>query len=294
MILKTTLMTTLSALILFANFSYGQYYADRGFDRKIPGYYSQTDFLMTSPSVFQEGLLGFANPANLNFLKYPEFRYYHTSDGDSNDSSLHGYTYSNNWGMMIAVPHMSFGMINHEYGELDATDYQISLGTGTEGYAMGMAYAWSRSDIDSLKHERIYKTSLIARPIKYLSLGLIIDFSLQSHSRQGVADFGIRPFGNSRLTLFGDMAMREKTKLNEAPWSAGAAIEIIPGIDFTGRYFSNESFTTGLTINFGKAGVGSQLYFNDKQEHAQTAYSYRIGGLRPSALPALVDKDKRS
>jgi len=291
--LKTTLMTILSALILVTNLSYGQLYSDRGFDRKIPGYYSQTDFLMTSPSVFQEGLLGFVNPANLNFLKYPETRYYYTADGGRDGTFPHIETYFKDWAAIFAVPHLSFGMINHEFGEFETTDYQISLGTGTAGYAVGMAYGWSSSDIDSLRHERIYKTSLIARPVKYLSLGLIVEYSIQSNSQQGVADIGIRPFGNSRLTLFGDMAMREKTKFNEAPWSAGAAIEIIPGINLTGRYFRDESITAGLTINFGKASIGSQLYFDDKQEHTQRAYSYRIGGLRPSVFPALVDKDKR-
>jgi protease-4 len=120
-----------------------------------------------------------------------------------------------------------------------------------------------------------------------------LDYSLQSDCQQGVADIGIRPFGNSRLTLFGDMAMREKTKFNEAPWSAGAVFEIIPGINLTGRYFRNEKFTAGLTINFGMASIGSQLYFDDKQDHTQNAYSYRVGGMRPSVFPGLVDKDKR-
>jgi len=292
-ILKKSLMTLIAAIVLFTNISNGQLYSDRGFDRKIPGYYSQTDFLMTSPSVFQEGLLGFVNPANLNFLKYPESRYYYTADGNRDGMFPHIETYFKDWAAIIAVPHLSFGLINHEFGEFEVTDYQISLGTGTAGYAVGMAYGWSSSDTDSLRHERIYKTSLIARPLKYLSLGLIVDYSMQSNSQMGVADIGIRPFGNSRLTLFGDMAMREKTKFNEAPWSAGAAVEIIPGISLTGRYFRDESFTAGLTINFGKAGFGSQLYFDDKQEHTQSAYSYRIGGMRPSVFPALVDKDKR-
>ncbi len=291
--MKSSLIIILAALLLSANFSYGQLYSDRGFDRRIPGYYSETDFLMTSPSVFQEGLLGFVNPANLNFLKFPESRYYYTTGGKNEGSLLNIAGYFKDWGAIFAVPHLSFGMVNHEYGESDVTDYQISLGTGTAGYAVGMAYAWSSSDDDSLKHEHIYKTSLIARPVKYLSIGLILDYSLQSDCQQGVADIGIRPFGNSRLTLFGDMAMREKTKFNEAPWSAGAVFEIIPGINLTGRYFRNEKFTAGLTVNFGMASIGSQLYFDDKQDHTQNAYIYRVGGMRPSVFPALVDKNKR-
>ena len=57
----------------------------------IPRYYSQHDFLTTSASVYRDGLLGFANPANLAYLESDESRFYWSTDGTDAGSF-------NNWG----------------------------------------------------------------------------------------------------------------------------------------------------------------------------------------------------
>ena len=51
-------------LLLIGTFANGQ----------TQSFYERFDFLNASPSVFQEGALGMANPANLRFLKNPEYR----------------------------------------------------------------------------------------------------------------------------------------------------------------------------------------------------------------------------
>lgn len=252
----------------------------------IPPYYRQNDFLMAASSVYYDGLLGFTNPANLSFLKAGEARYYWSTD-DRNAGSF------NNWGLFIAAPHIGFGMLRRHLGDLKTTDYRLSLGLGNDRASLGIGYGWSAANIENQESDRIFSSGLIVRPMKYLSVGLIGDFSFQSEAAQGVAEVGVRPLGDSRLTVFGDFAMQNKTEFNDAPWSAGAVYEIVPGVNLAGRYFENETFTAGLLINFGCESISNQFHFNDDQVHEYNSYSVRLGGFRPSFMPGLIDKGKR-
>ena len=254
-------------------------------EQAIPSHYSQHDFLMASSGAFNDGLLGFSNPAVLNFLKNSDSRFYWSTDGTDAVSF-------NNWGLFLGFPHVGFGVLQQKYGEFKTTDYRISLAGGEENIAFGLSYSWSKADTISLEHERLFKCGLLIRPLKYLSLGLTGDFSVESNARQGVAEIGIRPLGTPRLTLFADMAMQKETKFKDAPWSAGAIVEIVPGINFTGRYFESEAITAGLTIDFCKGSLSSQVHLDNNRDHAYNTYSVRTGSLRPSIFPAIIHKEK--
>ncbi len=252
----------------------------------MPSYYSRNNFLIGSSNSYYDGLLGYSNPANLSFLHDGETRFNWNTDRDDFGSF-------NDWGLFIAVPHLGFGMVKSDLGQWHSTDYQVSLGLGDDKHSFGLAYGWSSHSIDDLANEEVLKISSIDRDIKYMSIGLIGEFSLESKARQGIAEIGIRPLGNSTITLFGDLAIQRKMKLSNAPWSAGAAIEPVPGIHLVGRYFEDEAFTFGLTFDLGTAGVSSQLHYDDDQEHAYTSYSVRVGGMRPSFFPNIICKDRR-
>jgi protease-4 len=252
----------------------------------IPPYYSQNDFLMAPSSVYRDGLLGFSNPANLAFLRGGEGRFYWSTDG-TNAGSF------NNWGLFTGLGGLGFGMLHQETDNFKSTDYRISLSGGDDRISCGMAYGWSTSNIDTFKNESLFKTGLIFRPVRFVSLGLTGDFSFKTSARQGITEIGIRPLGTSLLTLFADMAMQKDTRFNDAPWSAGAAVEIVPGVSLTGRYFENEAFSAGLTIDFGRAHLASQIHFNDEQKHSYNTYSVRSGGRRSSVFPSLFFKEKK-
>ena len=256
-----------------------------GWSQAIPDYYSRSNFLFAPPSSFQDGLVGFTNPANLQMINKFESRFFWNTDG-TDLATLH------NWGFFTGVRGLGFGMLRQNIGDAKVSDYKISSGFGSEGMAFGLAYGWSTGDSLAMGRENLLTVSSLFRPNKYLSVGIIGNFSTESDAREGVLEVGIRPLGTPQITLFADGALQKETRITDAPWSAGAAVQLLPGIHLIGRYFENETFTAGLSINLGMAGVGAQAHFDSKQNHAYTSYMTRSGGMQPSIFPTLLEKNK--
>jgi len=249
-------------------------------------YYSRNNFLMTSPGAFNEGLLGFSNPANLGFLKSTESRFYWSSDGV--DAGSFG-----NWGFFFGAPNIGFGSQRQEFGDYHVTDYRFTLGFGSDIHCLGIGYGWSSGDKDIIGREKILSVGSIMRPFDFLSFGLVGNFSMQSPWNEGIAELGIRPLGTSRLTLFADAVLERGMRVEDVPWSLGTAIEVVDGINLTGRYFENESFTLGLSIDFGTGGLGSQTHYDKNSDLTHYTYYLRTGGMRHSIFPTMIEKDKR-
>ena len=251
----------------------------------LPDYYSRYNFLMAPPGAFQDGLVGFVNPANLAFLKTAESRFFWSTNG-TDASSLH------NWGSFTGVPGLGFGVQSQKFGDIRVTDYKISTGFGTGAFASGLAYGWSSGGNGAMGREKIISLGGIARPGKYLSLGLIGNFSLKSSAREGVAEFGFRPTGTSLLTLFADGAWQKGIDISDAPWSVGAAVEPVSGISLVGRYFKSKTFTISLAINFGHAEIGAQGHYDSDQNISHYTYSLRTGGLQPSVFSNMGQRNR--
>ncbi len=252
----------------------------------IPEYYSRYDFLMASPGVYNDGLVGFVNPANLILLKAPEMDFYLTARNGKFSAFDH-------WGLFTGCPGFSFGVQSIKIGNVRATDYKLSTGFGTDGNALGLAYGWSGGDYNASGRERLITAGTIVRPTRYFSIGAIGNFSLESSNREWAFDLGIRPLGTSKLTIFGDIALPDKFSFANSPKSAGAAFEIAPGINAVGRYFKGGAFTLGLALNLGRVGYSAQSHFDTGQNYSYTTYSVRSGGLRPSIFTPIFDKGKR-
>ncbi|UCD16988.1 MAG: S49 family peptidase, partial [Candidatus Zixiibacteriota bacterium] len=197
------------------------------------------------------------------------------------------------WGTYIAFPRLGFGVQRQEIGGTGVTDYRIGLADGSSALAIGVAYGWSKGDFDALGRERLVTAGGIIRPTRYLSLGLIGSLSLQSRANEGIAEIGVRPLGTSRLTVFADGAIQHGVPFKDAPFGAGAAVELARGICLVGRYFDSEAFTLGLTIDFGKFGIGSQSHYDADQNHAYYTHSVRLGGMKPSIFPELFETGRR-
>ncbi|UCD94129.1 MAG: S49 family peptidase, partial [Candidatus Zixiibacteriota bacterium] len=267
----------LSAFLLLASVTAAQSSA---------GYYQRNNFLMASPGAFEDGLLGFANPANLAWLKSGEARFFWSSDGV--DAGSFG-----NWGLFMGVPHLGFGVQRQEFGDFHVTDYRFSTAFGDRRKMFGLAYGWSGGNTDVIEREKLVSVGGLVRMCRYSSIGLTGSFAIGSKWSEGIAEIGVRPLGDSRLTLFADGAIERGMKLSDAPWSAGAAVQIIPGINLVGRYFESEAFTIGLTINFGCRGVGAQTHYDSDQDLSYYTYHVRAGALRPSLFPTIIHRDKK-
>jgi len=249
-------------------------------------YYSRNIFLMAPEGTFEEALLGFANPAALALLKSPEHRFYWSTD--CLDAASFG-----DWGYFAAVPHLGFGVQRQSAAGYHVTDYRLSLGSGTPAAMLGLSYGWSSGYAEFMGHERMFTISALVRSCKYSSIGLIGNFSTESDWNEVVGEIGIRPLGTSRLLFFADGAVQHGMNFSDAPWSAGAAVEVIPGISLVGRYFESEAFTFGINIDFGHAGLSQQSHYDRNQKLSHYSYQVRLGGLRPSVFPTALGENKR-
>jgi len=246
-------------------------------------YYSRNFFLMGSAGSFQNGLLGYANPANSKMLKNFNMRYYWTANaaGDLNTS---------NWGFFSAAPGLGFGMVRQRMDSSKITDYNLSLAMGNRQAAMGFSYTWSNGDKSAFNREKLFSVGLLYRPLRQVSVGLVGNFSVETSAREGVLELGLRPLGNRRFTVFGDYAIQKNQNIGDAPWSAGAALEILPGVNLTGRYFDSEAFTVGLNVSFGRGHISGQGYFDDNSERSINSFSVGLGDFTPNLFGSVFFK----
>ena len=254
-----------------------------GSEDAIPGYYNRSGFLFTPSGVYANGLLGFSNPANPALLEKTETRFSWSTDR-TNAWSL------DNWGLYIALPKLSYGYQRMNIGEYSLSDHRISLAFGSRAHAMGISYGWSRGDNDAFGRERILSLGSISRPNKYLSIGMTGTISVESKANELVADIGIRPLGSEKVTVFADAAIQYGMRFKNLQWSLGTAIEMAPGINLTGRYFENKTFTIGLNINFGKLTIGSQSHFNNDNKTTHYTHTIRTGGMMPNIFTNLFNR----
>ncbi|MFQ5709414.1 MAG: signal peptide peptidase SppA [bacterium] len=256
------------------------------FCQPIPNYYTRTNFLMAPPAAFADGLLGFANPANIALLAKPEARFYWSTDG-SDAFSLE------DWGVFTGIKHVGFAVQRQEFQGVGVTDFRITLGHGTRSFAVGLAYGWSAGKFDALGREKLFSGGTVLRPLRYVSFGLTGSFSLESSNWESVGEVGLRPLGTSGLTLFADAVIRKDVQLSDADWSAGATVQVVPGIDLVGRYFKSDAFTVGLRLNFGRTGLSTQGHFDSDANHAMNTQMVRAGGAKASVFPTLLHRAKR-
>ncbi|MGH1366657.1 MAG: signal peptide peptidase SppA [Calditrichia bacterium] len=236
--------------------------------------YERNQFLMGSSTSFQEGLLGFANPANAAQLQRFSGRFHWSTDEDE------GLSFRN-WGMFTGAKGIGFAAQSQKFGGVAVRDYQLSMAGGNSASAFGIGYSWAGGAKNAFNREKLFSLGWLVRPAKYLSLGFTGSLSTETSAREGFFEAGIRPLGNSRLTLFGDLAMQKRTRLDEAPWSAGAAVEVLPGLNITGRYFDSEAFTVGISITSGFGRIATQGHFDTQQEYSFSSYSFGFGDYAP-------------
>ncbi len=236
------------------------------------------DLLYGSPGTYGHGLLGYINPANLAMLDNPEMI---LSYADENDK----------YGIFSALPGIGFGVIYDRYDEFSVKDYRISTGFGNRKFAVGIGYGWSSGDTDYFSRDDVFTLGMLYRPSSMFSVGLSSSIS-DDGDREAVLDIGLRPFRNDRVSLFGDFAINRIDDENEDRWSAGIAFDVIDGLKITGRYISDKRFTVGMSLSFGKAGLGVLGSFDDESEHSYNTYSLRLGGNGKCLLKGFKQKDR--
>jgi len=254
----------------------------------IPSYYQQLDFNLTGPTSMPEAVGGYANPAVYALMPGAEAEYYWSSF-DSDEFQDVG-----RWGLFLGLKNLGFGVTHtrapFSSGEASVTDYRVGLGGGTRAFTFGLGYGWSGGDESVFGREDLMQVGAGYRPMRYLSLGGVWDFGTQSGARRELYDVGVRPLGDERLTVFGDVELARAggDYQDHPPYSVGAMVEIPAGLKLIGRYYddnlaADEGFSLALAYSFG-GGFGqgvargsAAVRFDSDNNHAYTNWGVRLG-----------------
>ncbi len=251
----------------------------------IPSYYQSLDYNLTSPSAFTEAVGGFANPSIYSMMPGGEFEFYWSSFDDAAFNPKR-------WGLFTGFENVGFGAnygkLRLPTGEVSVTDYRVALSGGTRGATLGVGYGWSGGDEDAFGRENLLQAGLTVRPSPYLSLAGAFNFSTESGANQQLVDAAVRPLGNDRVTLFGDMEFSSDELTDATPWSIGAMLEVPAGLKIIGRWFDGDDagedgFSVGLAYTIGPhfqqgvvRGSGVSRY-DDDNDHMLTNWGVRMG-----------------
>ena len=242
---------------------------------ELPSYYSRGTFDLTSPSALATAVGGYYNPAVYSMMPGKELEFYFS---DSKNPAVSGLE---RWGAFTGLKNLGFGFI-HDRG-LDAvgnltsvTDYRLALNGGTRAHSLGVSVGWQSGNKTAFNRTTIMQVGVVERFGRHVSLGINGTFSTEVSDQSGLFDLAVRPLGDERLTVFGDLEYPRGYSFKNSPWSAGAMLEIPSGVKLVGRYFENESFSLALAYTFG-GGINTgglrgsaQPYFDSSSNHAAT------------------------
>ena len=250
---------------------------------RIPSYYTNLDFNLTSPSTWATADGGYANPGVYPMMGGGESEFFWT---DQNLDVLSGWK---RWGLFLGGNNIGFGAIYNRtpdiegVGQFSVTDYRLALSGGIKSATLGMAYGWSGGDKDQFGRTRMIQLGTVQRWSRYVSWGAAGIFSTEKREQSGLFDIGVRPLGDQRLALFGDFELPYGVSLKNAPWSVGAMAEWPAGLRLVGRYFENETWNLAVVYSFGGAVNTGQLRisgsprFNTDSDVAYTNWGVRLG-----------------
>jgi len=236
-------------------------------------YRELSPYMQASPGAFKSGIYGFANPAILNYNRSNSdliFTFFnrHSDFGQFKDV-----------GIFQGNENIGLGAIYHEDIETGnyIVDYRYSLGFGDRDFSMGIAHGFVGGDKSSFKRANTF-SSMISRPMEYLSLGFSYITAYNNSDEEGVAEIALRPFGNDYpLTFFADAATFKFGDYSDLTWSGGVSWEFADGVRINGRYFDNKMINVGLDISFGTMGIGAINTSSEESKPFQS-YTVRLGG----------------
>ena len=251
----------------------------------IPSYYQHLDFNLTSPTAFTHAGGGYFNPSVYSMMPGGEGEVY-WSNFDQDDIGR--------WGLFTGFKNLGFGAVHNHVelpgGDVSATDYRVALSGGTHDVSMGLGYGWSGGDDeDAFDRERLMQLGLTWRLNHFISIGANETWGLQAGDRGELVDLALRPLGNDRFTVFGDVETHVTggDYDDNIPWSAGAMLEVPAGLKIIGRVADSDdtesTWSLALAYSFGGGfhqGVmrGSvQEHFDHENNGDVTTYGLRFG-----------------
>ena len=233
----------------------------------ITPYHERNDFLFTSPGAMKFGLYGYDNPALLSYVRQPDLL---VTWNDASDLTKR-------WGMFVGLPSVGFGMVREKIGGIAVADYHFSLAAGDRTLSTGISYGWTITDNPALDRSSLLTLGSLYRPLPFISAGVTYTSALNAKGYELAGDIAGRPLGSELVTVFADYILHRTPQLDQNMWSAGVAVEAMPGIRITARYFNTDAFALGLQFSLGRMGLETQAHYDGSQKHTYNSYGIRLG-----------------
>lgn len=255
-------------------------------DQAIPSYYDQLRYNLTSPGARSTSIGGYANPAFYGMLPGGE-TWFSWTDEDS----------LTNWGLFLGGPHIGFGVVRSDIpmglGETaGVNDYRFALSAGTKNATFGLGYGWSGGDEDRVGRSNLVQVGAAQRMGRYVSVGVVGNFATEKSFQSGLFDLAVRPLGDQKVTVFADLELPKGVGLSDAPWSAGAMLDLGPGLQLIGRYFEDDSYAFSIGYSFDVLSVFGSPRFSADDERTQTVWQGRLGFPQRNIFTETITEDR--
>ena len=273
--------------------------ATTAFPVSIPSYYQHLDFNLTSPTAFTDAAGGYFNPSVYSMMPGAEGEVYWSNFDEPGIGR---------WGLFTGMRNLGFGLVHNQVptsnGQISVTDYHIALSGGTRDVSMGVGFGWSGGhDEDLFDRQNLMQLGLTWRLNHFVSLSGNETWGLKDGDRRELADLAVRPLGNDRFTVFGDIEtdVQGGNYSDNFPWSAGAMVEVPAGLKLIGRVQDSKdtesTWSLALAYSFGggfhqgvmRGSVNQHFDQNDKTD--VTTWGVRFGYPERSTLTAKLHKN---
>jgi len=243
-------------------------------------YAERSEFALAAPGGLNTGLYGYINPALLSYVEQME-NVLAWSTSPRQDAP------TNQWALFSALPGLGFGVLRQQQNGRDLNEYRLGFSSRSRSFSLGLAAGWSSGETRHFGHRGHFVLGGLWRPSPHFSAGATLTSTLDSPAYEGVFDLALRPLKNERLTFFADYANANTKAGGQRFWSAGAIVEVLPGLALIGRYFDSRTISLGLHFGLGATSLQTQSRFDRSNEHAFATYALRIGSQQKDALRKL-------
>ena len=232
-------------------------------------HYHQLDFQSMPSGAGRFGLYGFDNPAILSLVEGPNLLFQYAQYEKNRNLKRYG--------AFAAVPNFGFGVLHTEHLNKSAQLYKASAAFGDERISAGISYGWSSGDGKAFNLYNQFSAGFLFRTTRHFSLSGIAVLPGKHHDNYAVLEAAIRPTGDEKVTIFGDVVISKNMSAYRDRWSVGAQLELLPGLRLNGRYFESKLFRLGAEVSFGHFGVSAQTHHDQNSQYSHTTVGLRIG-----------------
>ncbi len=242
-------------------------------EESLQPYSESATLLATTPSTDDGAIGALYNPAQWGVLDRPEFTFF-WSDANVRGGRLDNWGFAGGQGLGYSMRRTD---VRTALGPRRVTDYQIGAGFGSGAHYGGLALGFSGPGKAAFGRVNHLTVGDIGRPTRWLSYGTAAQFALGDEDIQGVADVGIRPLSDPRLTLFADYALRRGERWDAGVLAGGVALKPVPGLLAAARWGKDDRLQVTLGVTIGRGGFRATPSFDRNGTRGATQYAIRNG-----------------